>query len=467
MSMLRNLINWILPVKATAGSRKRKKKKRGGPERISGMSFAPSGTNITYYPKMLVADLAGDKKAHITAYLCEQLSQLDGWEIYRTHKAISPKKGNNLVDYLLAGAGQANDFIKQEQAHLILWGDVDETRLQLRFSMASTAADNLPGTFGLGDCLELPIQFSDELGKILCAVVTAAVALTFPGPRGGLLKSLKLNIQAAKPYLETPPAELNSHGQGVLLCSIANAFAVIARLEGNDKRLKHAVSTYALSKKCIPAEEFPESWAVMQSHLAATLKAVGEKEEDTQNLKKSVIAYREITEKLGRIDHAYDWALAHVNMGLVLYRLATRDGKAQYLQQACKAFDEALTVYKKDAMPFKWSEVINQYGTILLALGEQVNGNVTLEMAVKKFRQSLEVRKRDKVPVLWAQTANNLGAACFSLAKRNAEIPLLREAASYFEGAAEVYESVGEQKKSEVIVKNMYRVQRLLESRSE
>jgi len=466
MSLLRSFIDWIVPVKATTGKRKRKKRKFSGPERVSAMSFAPSGSDISHYPAVLVADLAGDKNGDVTAHLCDQLGALDGWDIFRIKKTIKPKKTSSLLDYLLLGASQAVEEIKQHSAHLVLWGDVDEDRIRLRFVPANRGADNLPGTFGLGDGLELPRGFGDDLGKILMAVVAAAVLPTFPGPKSGMLKTLKENIGQAKPVLESPPESLDAHGQGILFSAIANAFAVIARLEGQEKPLEHAISIYKLAKTKLTPDDSPEAWAVMQSHLAAAYKAIGDKQEDTKNLKLAAVTYREITEKLGRMDHANDWALANINMGLVLYKLAARDGKAEYLKQACKAFDEALTVYKRDTMPLRWSEVTNQYGTILLALGEQVSGNATLEMAVKKFRQSLEVRKRDKVPELWAQTVNNLGAACFSLAKRNAEVPLLREAASCFEGAVEVYESLGETQKSEVIAKNLFRVQRLLESRS-
>ena len=102
---------------------------------------------------------------------------------------------------------------------------------------------------------------------------------------------------------------------------------------------------------------------------------------------------------------------------------------------------------------------------MLLALGEQVNGNTTLEIAVKKFRASLNVRKREVVPLLWAQTANNLGAACFSLAKRNSELALLREASTCFEGAIEIYQNSGAEKKADLIANNLSRVQRLLSSR--
>lgn len=69
------------------------------------------------------------------------------------------------------------------------------------------------------------------------------------------------------------------------------------------------------------------------------------------------------------------------------------------------------------------------------------------------------------MPLLWAQTANNLGAACFSLAKRNAEAALLREASSCFEGAVEIYQTSGAAKKAEVIRNNLSRVERLLSAR--
>ncbi len=464
--MFRGLFSIILP----SFSARRRKPKRRGPamERVSGANFAPSDADVVGGPKVLLADLAGDRGGGETGRISDALSQCGCLEAFRSNQVLKMNKTGDLVQQLLGAADQGRQLMHAQGADLLIWGEVVEGGSRLRFLPFAPSADSLPGAVGLGDALELPFQFGEDYVPVLHAGVLAAVGPTFKGSRGRIAEFLGPALQAARGFIEGEPPDLPPARHAAILTTLGNAFAAHSRLGGGGKKLGNAGAVYRMALKKISAEQEPEVWAVAQSHFAAVLKAQGEgKDEDaTEHMKRAAIAYQQITETLSRVAHPYDWALAHINHGLVLYRLSARSGRAAYLQEASKSFEEALTVYTKEALPGRWAEVTNQYGVILLAMGEQVTGNATLEQAVKRFRQVLEIRKRDRAPLLWAQTANNLGAACFSLAKRNAEAALLREASACFEGAVEIYENSGGKKKAEVIRNNLHRVERLLSARS-
>ena len=434
-------------------------------ERVSGTNFAPSGGEGGGDPKVLLANMSGDTGGAISQKLSELLGTCDGIEVYRSNKELKQPKDADLVRRLMASAELGREMLAEQQADILLWGEVQGDNLRLRFVPMIPCNDNLPGAFGLGDTLELPASAIEDLLPAVHASVLAAVGPTFQGMKGRISKSLGQAMQTARGVVQAQPEGASSAQHATMLTTLGNAFSVQYRLSKNAKNLENAAAVYRSAVKRISADSETDIWAVAQSHYATALKAIGTADKDEDALKQAAVAYQEITETLGRDRHPYDWALAHINHGLVLYRLSMRTGRANYLQEAGKAFEEALTVYTKEIMPARWAEVMNQYGVILMAHGEQVTGNVTLELAVKKFRKVMEVRKRDRSPQLWAQTANNLGAACFALAKRNAEVALLREAVSCFEGAAEVYLEAGQVKKAEVIQSNMARVQRLLSAR--
>jgi len=416
----------------------------------------------------LLADLAGDRGGSETAHLSDAITRCDCLEVFRSNQQLKMASSGDLVQQLVGAAEQGREWMQAQGADLLVWGEVVEGGSRLRFLPFVPSADSLPGAVGLGDALDMPYQFGDDFVPVLHAAVLAAVGPTFKGARGRIAEFLGPALGGARGFIEGEPADMPPRQHAAVLTTLGNAFAAHFRLGGGAKKLGNAGAVYRMALQKISPEQEPEVWAVAQSHFAAILKAQGEgkSEEATEHLKRAAVAYQKITETLSRVAHPYDWALAHINHGLVLYRLSARSGRANYLQEASKSFEESLTVYTKEAMPGRWAEVTNQYGVILLAMGEQVTGNATLEQAVKRFRQVLEIRKRDKVPLLWAQTANNLGAACFSLAKRNAEAALLREASACFEGAVEIYENSGGQKKAEVIRNNLHRVERLLAARS-
>ena len=464
--MFRLLFGRFIPTFSSRPSKPRRKVRAA--ERVGDANFAPTGGEGGSGPKVLLANLGGDRSGAETAHIAEALSRCECLETFRANQPLNIPKGGDILIQLMTAAEQGRGWMTEQSADILLWGEMVEGAVRLRFLPMVPSADNLPGAIGLGDSLVLPQGFDASFEPALHAGVLAAVGPTFQGLKNRVEGGLSQALQSSKDLVQGLPPGLSDDQHAAMLTTIGNAFAAHFRLGGGAKKLGNATAAYRMALKKISAEQVPEIWAVTQSHYAAALKAQGDgKGEDSDDaLKQAAVAYQKITETLSRVAHPYDWALAHINHGLVLYRLSARSGRASYLQEASKAFEEALTVYTKEAMPARWAEITNQYGVILLAMGEQVSGNVTLEQAVKRFRQVLEVRKRDRAPLLWAQTANNLGAACFSLAKRNAEAALLREASACFEGAVEVYAGTGAAKKAEVIRNNLARVERLLSTRA-
>jgi tetratricopeptide (TPR) repeat protein len=463
-TVLRSLLGLIAP--SLARRRRRPKRREQLAQRVSSSNFAPSGGEGSSGPKVLVANLVGDRGGAVTDQLSAVLDRCDILQIYRANKELRPSKDTNVVRRLLAANDEGRGWLTAQGVDILVWGECEGENIVLRFVLAQPCADGLPGAFGLGDTLELPLAQMAALEPAVHTTVLAAVGPTFNGMKSRLAEALGQTMQGARDLAQAQPDGVNEAQHATILTALGSAFATQYRLTKNTKNLESAIAVYKNAVARLKPERNADIWAVAQGHLATAMKARGTIEKNDDALKEAAVAYQKITETLGRDTHPFDWALAHINHGLVLYRLSMRTGRAAYLQEAGKAFEEALTVYTKEAMPARWAEVMNQYGVNLLALGEQVTGNTTLEMAVKKFRKVLEVRKRERAPQLWAQTANNLGAACFSLAKRNAEVALLREAMGCFEGAAEVYEQSGARQRAEVIKSNLQRVQRLLTARA-
>lgn len=467
MPLLQSIYGLLLGSRGGKSARKLKKRKRATAERVSGSSFAPAGDGtISASPKILIADFISDSGTKVTAELTDILSRSETCEVFRAKRTLKLGKNGTLVEQLYSAFEEGHGWLKDENADLLIWGSANDGVAEIRFIPAAPASDSQPGTFGLGNVLTLASPITDGLDAVLVASALAAIGPGYRGARGRLGETLGKSLQDTKQFLLEKPSSLPIEHYATLLTCIGNGFAAHAIIGGNSKRLAHATSAYRVALKQVSAESEPVIWALAQSHLASALRAMGDREKDQERYKEAAAAYKTITESLSRIEQPFDWALAHINHGLVLYRLGAKSGRAVYFQESSKSFEEALSVYTKEIMPGRWAEVTNQYGVVLMALGELVTGNVTLELAVKRFRMSLEVRKRERVPLLWAQTANNLGAACFSLAKRNSEVSLLREASTCFEGATDVYKQSGEMKKAEIIESNRARVERLLSARN-
>ena len=444
------------------------RKKKGSAERLSEKGFVPSGPDGMATPKILLTRLNNDKGGEVGNRLGKLLTGIQGVDVYRHKKAMKVPDGiENPAERLIVSVEEGRAWLIEERADLLIWGDIDDqkTGLSLRL-LPALGGNGEPLEFsGLGEGLEFPVAFGEQLNPLFCAAAIGAFGPTFKGVRSGLGEALGGYLENAGNLLQTLPPGLSKIQAASVLTAVGNAFVAHASLGGGQEKLDMAIEAYREAEKQVPKESQPLAWARIQNSLAAVLQAQGQNKKDPTLLRKAAVTYSTVIANLSATAHANDWAMANIPLGKALYILAGLEGKPEYLKRAGAAYEEALSVYNMEKSPSRWAEVTNQYGVVLLALGEETDGDAALEEAVSKFRTAIKVWQRDKAPLLWAQTANNLGAACFALAKRNAQNSLLREASDFFEGATEVYRQQGVTKQAQVIEKNLQRVKRLLQTR--
>ena len=451
----------------------RSKRKRKSTRQKSGAAqFLPTDEAGTAAATVVVANLFGSGGVEAADRVAAVLGAEGRLEVLRRAEALKQPSGANLLERLTGAAEKGRAWLKEENADILIWGEMEDlgTIQRFRFLPSATGGSNQVIGFGLGDVLDLPADSASFYNDLVVAAVYGAVGPVKRGLREPILEGLEARLEKIQGWADKLPEEVPREYSGTVLMTLGNALAAAALIGGGKKLLGRAAVAYQRAGSIIDQNADPLAWAMTQNHLAAVLETQGKKDKAPEPLIQAADRYRGVAEALGRDAHPMDWGMAHVRLGSVLYRLANIDlaNITPHLKDAGAAFEEALTVYSKETMPGRWAEVMNQYGVVLMALGDQLAGTATMEQAVTAFKKTLDVRKREHVPLMWAQTANNLGAASFSLAKRDQKRKdeLLRDAAGCFEGAAGVYRKTpGYGKRAEVILNNLARVEKLLETK--
>lgn len=441
----------------------RKKKRRRGAKR-SGSGFRPSDGGAE--GSVLVASLFGSGGKEISDYIANMLSTEGSFQTLRLERTLKLNLRVGLLERLLLASDQGSNWIRDEQADLMIWGEMEDmgTVARLRFLSFGASADGQPGTFGMADTLDLPVPIPDGVGDIVRAATMAALLPVTSGSKKELADRMSEVMVGAQKAIEDLAKSVPLDTRVTALNVVGNAFATAVRF-GNKRALKGAVKIYETADALIEVKQSPLMWALIQTHLGATLEADARLRKDPLALEAAIARYKGVTDSLGRDEHGYDWALAHVRRAMALYKMATMmpEKSTEHLKAAASAFEEALTVYDKAQMPLRWAEVMNHYGVVQMALGGHGNAEAILQQSISTFRKVLEIRRRNVTPLLWAQTSNNLGAACFALAKRTNEDYLLQEAAACFQGAIQVFrQSRGQKKRAKVIAQNLLRVEQML-----
>lgn len=445
-----------------------KGKKKASAERLSENAFIPSGGGVSTTPKILLTPIAGDKGGVVTKRLGALMTEVPGVEVFQVKTILKvPDAIEDPLARLAMAADEGRAWMHEQGADVLIWGSVakETGSLSLRVLPAPGSGTDQSKATGLGETLDIPSDFSDELNPLIAAVVIGTFGPTFKGERARLGEALGGYMEAIAPMVESLPGGLLDAQELSVLNSIGNVYVAYSHLGGGPKQLGLAVKAYQQAERRVSKEAKPLAWASIQDHLAAVLQARGQVKKDPKIIRQAAMVYSTIASALKPAIFPHEWGAAQANLGRTLYILSGLEAKPEYLKPAGDAYEKALTVCNQSANPGRWAEVTNQYGVVLLAFGEESGGEPVLQQAVSKFREALKLHKRDRTPILWAQTANNLGAACFALAKRNSQNSLLREASDCFEGATEIYRQHGIAKQAEVIGKNLHRVQRLLMTR--
>ena len=461
MGLLSSIFKGLLPGKLAG--KKRKKKRRSRAKLAEGGAFNPSGAGPQ--SRILVANLFGSGGKDVSARIVGIVSQESGFATYHFNKVLKQNLRLPLLERLVTTREQGTTWLREEQADLLIWGEMEEmgTVARIRFLSVTSSGENQPGTFGLADTLDIPIPWPDSAGDIVRSIALAALLPVASGSRPALAERLRTLPKAAYKALDDFPEDTPQEYKANMLSGIGNAFATSFRY-GDKKALPRAVACYAAADALLNPEETPLYWALLYSHWGTLLEADARARKSAEDLEAASKKYLLITEGLARETNALDWALAHVRYAMALYKMASLDAARAsiHLKAAASSFDEALTVYDRSTLPVQWAEVMNHYGVVQMSLGGFGSNNAMLQQSITSFRKSLEVRTKESFPMEWAQTTNNLGAACFALAKRTKEDVMFEEAATCFEGAIEIYrQRPGYKKRAKVIFNNLTKVREL------
>ncbi|MBT5514183.1 MAG: hypothetical protein HOK25_08885 [Rhodospirillaceae bacterium] len=239
--MFRGFFSLFIP--AFSGRNRKPKRRVQGAARVAGANFQPTDAAAGAGPRVLLADLAGDRGGAATGHVTNALSRCGCIEVFRANQVLKMSKAGNIVQQLVMAADKGRGWVEEQGA-------------------------------------DLPLDFNETFDPVLHAGVLAAIGPTFKGSRGRIAEFLAPALQGTKVFIQAPPDGFNEDRHATVLTTIGNAFAAHFRLGGGDKKLGNAGAAYKKALKKISSEQAPEIWAVAHSHYASVLKAQGDGKTD-------------------------------------------------------------------------------------------------------------------------------------------------------------------------------------------
>ncbi|OJX70550.1 hypothetical protein [Magnetospirillum sp. 64-120] len=361
-------------------------------------------------------------------------------------------------------------MVADENADLLVWGDVSKDGYVLRFATANIPDEEKPAQFGPHFKVELPLNLGEAQLHMLYAATLAAAEPANEMQRAALRRLLPQAVEPLELLAAKPPVSLSMGQQRSILLTFAQvctATALLVPPSQSDAWFDKAANAYLGAEKRLGRNEAAHEVALIHKHLAASLTARAERVKDKAqtHLEQAVKYWREAASHLTRATLPLEWAAAQTRLGVALHRLDLITGDSELLREALGCLQAALQVHTKAEAPGRWADIMNSIAQVLEVYGDQLKNPEVLQRAVDACNLVLEVRSRDRAPLAWAATLNTLGSALFLLDRHGGGTTHLAEAARVFEDAAEVFTAHGAKGPAQVAARNLAHVRKLAEER--
>lgn len=357
-----------------------------------------------------------------------------------------------------------------EDADLLVWGDVSKDGYVLRFAGSNPPDEEKPAVFGPQFRLELPLNLGEPQIHMLYAATLAAADPANEMQRAAIRRLLPLSIQPLEALAVKPPVSLSMGQQRSILLThahVCTATALAVPPSQADEWFEKAMNAYLAAEKRQGRNDPAWENGLLHKYLAASLTARAERIKDKAltYLQLAVKHWRMAAENLPRATLPQEWAAAQTRLGVALHRLDLLTGDSDLLREALGCLQAALQVHSRAEAPTRWADIMNSIAQVLEVYGEQLKNPEVLQRAIDACHLVLEVRTRDRTPLAWASTLNTLGSALFLMDRHGGGIAHLDEAAKAFEDAHAVFKAHGSKGPAQVAARNLGHVQKLLEER--
>ncbi len=379
-------------------------------------------------------------------------------DLTKTMPGISEPGATFNDDLMKRATREARTWMNDQNADMLIWGNVDSTgrNLELHFTATASSPGERPGRFTALNTLTVPVDFYTDWVPLIRAVALAAIdPRTFP--QGRILRSaLPAIAQSARAMGLDPSAAMEPLERTSILFCFGNVAAVCAQLEGDRSWYHTAVEAWRSAIDLAGTEQSPLLGQLYQQ-LGLVLQIIAERSNDVEAMEQAADAYRRSLMNISRRKQPADWGIVKYRLGCVLYKIDLAIGDDGALREAIHACQASRQVFNRYTHPIRWSEVSNTLAQILQVYGDNARSIPILEYAVRCCVQSLQVRTPDTAPLQWASIQNTLGSALFLLAKHAGEWEYMRQSSEAFRLALTVYKDHGAARMAIITERNLQR----------
>ncbi|MEQ8825433.1 MAG: hypothetical protein RIC14_13770 [Filomicrobium sp.] len=413
---------------------------------------------------VMVADLEGDdtigsSTKHVVRSLEAQFETSTANSpigVQRAHRILAlpnaPDRSIALQKAKAKGREQLNKF----KADLLIWGEVVKSPdnrpiLSLQFLNRESRQETKKESYTLGEKLDLPLEFSEDLGAALAAEVVADMFATI-----GKLERAK---EAAPPLLKKlralrsrMPAALAPEHKALIHASYAGVLHSIGGTKQDTPLLREAVNVYRDALSIL--RNFPENpqrmWLYI--NLGGAESWLGRLEDSVTRLRDSISSLTRASELATRSRTWSELPRIDFLLGNAYRDLYWKQQEPALLDNAIASFRRSLDHGRTDQNRITWAGRQGSLSGALMMKGQKSGSEDLIQEGIQGLQDAAKVLELENKPERWARAQNDIGWGFVQLSelRRNAEEA--KTAIKHFDAALEVFDDTRPYFKTSVLI---------------
>jgi tetratricopeptide (TPR) repeat protein len=387
-----------------------------------------------------VAHLSGDTPNYANEnVLIQDLTELKGIKVLRFDRTIDLSAGNP-EEAEKQGHLQAQSYLSQSGAEVLIWGTVLSSGSQVVFKLFWTTNTGEPaksGRYQPTGNLRLPEGFASDIKSMLSFIVLAQQNEYLRGVY--VADQLSSQVEKIKALYEQQGQIWDPQFRVSLRILLAASYGMIGEQANNVKSYKQSLEICRDLMRSVTREQNAPRWAWLKNTEGLSLLNLGDREQTTEKYYEAYASFAESLKFRTREKFPLDWARTQSNLGTAHARIGHRERSAKTLNEAVKLLEEALKEQDPKRAPWERAVTHNRLAGALWVLGTMQSDIASLKRGDTAVRSALAQWTPTRSPLFWGGAQFLLGNILYSLAQLGGGTKNVVEAITSFENAHKVY----------------------------
>lgn len=402
---------------------------------------------------VLVADLDGDDASssgtkHVVRSLEAQFETASATSpigVQRAHRILTLPNAPDRAIAQQRAVAKGRGQLTRINADLMIWGEVVKSTnsrpvLSLQFLSRESKQENKKESYALGEKLDLPGEFSENLGAALAAEVVADMYATIGKDKHAdkVAAPLLTKLRALRRRM---PAALAPEQQAIIHASYAGVVHSIGAVKHDMPLLREAVSVYSVALDLIAQSPDGPQGMWLYLNLGRAQSWLGRLEDSVTRIKDSIDSLTKASGIAARLMNWSEQSRINFSLGNAYRNLYLRERDTALLDKSVTAFRNSQSADPGGIHSESWALTGGSLAGVQIIQGEKKYDFELVKEGISGLELASNILIRNNDRMGWARAQHDTGWGYLVLSRLQQDSESAKVALKYLDASLDVFDA--------------------------